>query len=118
MDKNECVSTGLGKLVNYGDSDSDHEEIEVVLIDKDGDKFKQKKTKAKKRKTVGFLTAAITYKQLRNSGIADIDEAAMKALKELSPEDRRLIPPMTNTIKESQQAFWMKGSAPKKMDTT
>jgi len=119
MDKGEWVSTGLGKLVNYGiDSDSEPEELEVILIDKDGDKFKRKKTKTRKRKSVAFLTAAITYKQLRNTGVT-IDEAAMKALKELSPEDRRVIPPMTNTIKEAEQAlFWMQGSAPKKMDTT
>jgi len=114
MDKGEWVSTGLGRLVNYGDSDSEPEEVEVVLIDKDGDKYKKKKPKARASKSVGFLTAAITYKALRNSG-KTIDESAMEALRELSPADRRAIPPMTNTIKEAEKAmFWLEGSASSK----
>jgi len=105
-------------LVNYGDSDSEKEELEVILIDKDGDKFKRKRKKTRKTRSVDFFPSAWKYKELRNTGV-DIDEAAMRALKELNPETRRVIPPMTNTIKEAEQAsFWMQGSAAKKMDTS
>jgi len=107
MEKGEWVSTGLGRLVNYGDSDSEKEELEVELIDKDGDKYKKKTPKVRKGKSVAFLTAAIAYKSLRATG-KSIDQSAMEALRELSQEDRKLIPPMTNTIKEAEkQLFWM-----------
>eukprot|EP00467_Chlorarachnion_reptans_P018213 CAMPEP_0114538086 /NCGR_PEP_ID=MMETSP0109-20121206/29942_1 /TAXON_ID=29199 /ORGANISM="Chlorarachnion reptans, Strain CCCM449" /LENGTH=646 /DNA_ID=CAMNT_0001722055 /DNA_START=1 /DNA_END=1939 /DNA_ORIENTATION=+ len=102
MEKGEWVSTGLGRLVNYGDSDSEKEELEVELIDKDGDKYKKKTPKVRKGKSVAFLTAAIAYKSLRATG-KSIDQSAMEALRELSQEDRKLIPPMTNTIKEAEK---------------
>mmetsp|Transcript_1755 Transcript_1755/g.3175 ORF Transcript_1755/g.3175 Transcript_1755/m.3175 type:complete len:109 (-) Transcript_1755:227-553(-) len=107
MEKGEWVSTGLGRLVNYGDSDSEQEDIEVTLIDKDGDRYRKKNNKPKRRKSVAFLTSAIAYKALRAAG-KSIDQSAMEALKELSPADRKLIPPMTNTIKEAEKAmFWL-----------
>mmetsp|Transcript_151 Transcript_151/g.205 ORF Transcript_151/g.205 Transcript_151/m.205 type:complete len:121 (-) Transcript_151:146-508(-) len=106
MDKGEWVSTGLGRLVNYGDSDSEHEEIEVILVDKDGDKYKRRKAKEKKKRSVVFLTASLAFKELRAEG-KSIDESAMEALKEVSPADRQKVPPITNTLKEQGGVFWM-----------
>jgi len=89
--------------VNYGDSDSEQEDIEVELIDKDGEKYRKKKSRSRVGKSVTFLTAAIAYKHLRSIG-RTIDESAMEALRELAPSDRKLIPPMTNTLKDAMKA--------------